>query len=53
MSSHYPFRARTVLAVAALAAAAWLVPGMATAQTAQQATLSAGGKTPPLDVWVR
>src|SRR5437763_12278640 len=44
MSSHYPFRARTVLAVAALAAAAWLVPGMATAQTGQQATLSAGAK---------
>ena len=45
MSSHYPFRARTVLAVAALAAVAWLAPAMATAQTAQQATLSAGAKT--------
>jgi lysophospholipase L1-like esterase len=44
MSSHYPFRARTVLAVAALAAGAWLAPAMATAQTAQQATLSAGTK---------
>jgi lysophospholipase L1-like esterase len=44
MSSHYPFRARTVLAVAALAAGAWLAPAMATAQTAQQATLGAGAK---------
>ena len=44
MSSDYPFHARTVLAVAALAAAAWLAPGMSTAQTAQQATLSAGAK---------
>jgi len=33
-----------VLAVAALAAGVWLAPGMATAQTAQQATLSAGAK---------
>jgi lysophospholipase L1-like esterase len=44
MSSHYPFRARTVLAVAALAAAAWLAPGVARAELAQQAAVSDGAK---------
>jgi lysophospholipase L1-like esterase len=36
MSSHYPFHARTMLAVAALAASALLMPGAARAQLAQQ-----------------
>jgi lysophospholipase L1-like esterase len=44
MSSHYPFRARTVLAVAALAAAAWLAPGVTRAELAQQAAVSDGAK---------
>ena len=42
MSSDRPFRTRTVPAVAALAAVAWLTPVMVTAQTAQQAALGAG-----------
>ena len=44
MSSHYPFRARTVLAVAALAAAAWLAPGVGRAELAQQAAVGDGAK---------
>jgi lysophospholipase L1-like esterase len=42
MSSDRPFRTRTVPAVAALAAVAWLAPVVVTAQTAQQAALGAG-----------
>lgn len=42
MSSHYPFRAGTVLAIAAIAALASLAPGSACAQLAQQAAVSAG-----------
>jgi lysophospholipase L1-like esterase len=44
MSSYHPFRARTVLAVAALAAAAWLAPGVTRAELAQQAAVSDGAK---------
>jgi lysophospholipase L1-like esterase len=44
MSSHYPFCGRTVLAIAAIAAAAWLMPGSSRAQLAQQAAVSAGAK---------
>jgi lysophospholipase L1-like esterase len=44
MSSYCPFRARTVLVVAALAAAAWLAPGVARAELAQQAAVSDGAK---------
>src|SRR5262249_12464394 len=43
MSSHYPFHVKTVLAVAAIAAAG-LMPGLARAQLAQQAAVSAGAK---------
>jgi lysophospholipase L1-like esterase len=46
MSSDRPFRTRTVPAVAALAAVAWLTPVVATAQTAQRAALGAGAETP-------
>ncbi|MCP4617213.1 MAG: SGNH/GDSL hydrolase family protein [Bradyrhizobium sp.] len=42
MSSHYPFHRKAVLAAAALAATAWLMPVGASAQTAQQAALGAG-----------
>ena len=45
MSSHYPFHARTLLAMAALAAAALLVPGPARAQLAQQAAVGDGART--------
>jgi lysophospholipase L1-like esterase len=45
MSSHYPFRAKALLAVAALAAIALLPPAAVRAQTAQQAAL--GAKTEP------
>ena len=44
MISDRPFHTRTVLAVAALAAAAWLTPVVVTAQIAQQATLGAGAR---------
>ena len=44
MSSHYPFRAQAVLAVAALAAAVWLAPVAARAQLAQQAAVGDGAK---------
>ena len=44
MSSYCPFRAHTVMAVAVLAAAAWLAPGVARAQLAQQAAVSDGAK---------
>jgi lysophospholipase L1-like esterase len=44
MSSYRPFRAHTVMAVAALAAAAWLAPGVARAELAQQAAVSDGAK---------
>jgi lysophospholipase L1-like esterase len=44
MSFHYPFRAHSVLAVAALAAAAWLAPVAARAQLAQQAAVGDSSK---------
>jgi lysophospholipase L1-like esterase len=44
MSSYCPFRAHTVMAVAALAAATWLAPGVARAELAQQAAVSPGAK---------
>ena len=45
MSSHYPFRAKALLGVAAFAAIALLTPAAVRAQTAQQAAL--GAKTEP------
>jgi lysophospholipase L1-like esterase len=49
MSSHYPFRAQALLAVAALAAIALLTPAAVRAQTAQQAALGAKGEPPKSD----
>jgi lysophospholipase L1-like esterase len=46
MSSHYPFRAKALLAVAALAAIAPLAPAAVRAQTAQQAALGAKAEPP-------
>ena len=45
MSSHYPFRGRKMLAVAALAATAMLMPGAARAQPAQQAAVGDSART--------
>jgi lysophospholipase L1-like esterase len=44
MSSHYPFRVHTALALAALAAAALLAPATVRAETTQQAAVSDGTK---------
>jgi lysophospholipase L1-like esterase len=44
MSSHYPFRVHTALALAALAAAALLAPAAVRAETTQQAAVSDGAK---------
>src|SRR5499426_2098659 len=44
MSSYRPFRAHTVMTVAALAAATWLAPGVTRAELAQQAAVSDGAK---------
>ena len=46
MSSHCPFRARTLLAIAALAGTALLTPVAAHAQTPQQAALGAKAEPP-------
>jgi lysophospholipase L1-like esterase len=46
MSYHYPFRAKALLAVAALAAMALMTPVVAHAQTAQQAALGAKAEPP-------
>jgi lysophospholipase L1-like esterase len=44
MSSHYPFRVHTALALAAFAAAALLAPAAVRAETTQQAAVSDGAK---------